>query len=212
MARLPDPMKRASLLRAAEASFLEHGFEGASLRGIAESAGIPVAGIYTYFRDKSALFEVVVSPVTEAVDTTLAGARADIPSAVTAGIDSEARSALILQIVRFAYEHRSLILLLTYRSGGSSLARWVDTVLDALVAIDIAGAKWLGATAPHRLPQRPAAWLVRAVFSMQLQSLLDWLQEGLVLRELEYRSTELTRYIMHANERYLQVPDTRSSL
>ena len=204
MARLPDPERRQALLGAAESAFLELGFEAASLRGIAERAGVPVAGIYTYLRDKDALFEAVVAPLTDLVDEALRAAELDLPRTVADAMDPERRMANALSVVHFAHKHRSHILLLAFRSGGSSLARWIDDVVDRLVALDIAGARWLGAHAPHRLPERPAAWLVRAGIGMQVRSLVDWLQEGLGPRELEHRAAELARYVSHANEYYLR--------
>ena len=47
---------------AAMEEFLEKGFEGASMRGIAAKAGITAAGLYRHFTDKEELFGALVEP------------------------------------------------------------------------------------------------------------------------------------------------------
>jgi AcrR family transcriptional regulator len=50
---------RKRLLEAAHALFLKKGFHGASMRDIAEAAGIAVGGIYNHFADKEEIFAAV---------------------------------------------------------------------------------------------------------------------------------------------------------
>lgn len=52
------------IVQAAKQEFLEHGFKDASLRRIASTAGVTTGAIYTHFRDKQDLFDMVVAPVT----------------------------------------------------------------------------------------------------------------------------------------------------
>ncbi|MGE0623329.1 MAG: TetR/AcrR family transcriptional regulator [Pseudomonadales bacterium] len=68
---------RNTLIRTAAGLFAEHGFDGTSLRQVAEGAGVTPAMVAYYFRDKSGLMEAVVraglehllSVVRGAVDT-----------------------------------------------------------------------------------------------------------------------------------------------
>jgi AcrR family transcriptional regulator len=50
------PSKRAQVLAAARAAFVEHGYAGASIESIAESAGVSTRTIYNHFDSKSELF------------------------------------------------------------------------------------------------------------------------------------------------------------
>lgn len=52
----------ARIIPAARAEFLKHGFEGASMRRIAEAAGMTSAGLYRHFADKEAMFAALVEP------------------------------------------------------------------------------------------------------------------------------------------------------
>ena len=55
------PARRAEIVRAARASFAEHGFTKASLRDIAERAGITHAGLLHHFRNKDDLLAAVLA-------------------------------------------------------------------------------------------------------------------------------------------------------
>ncbi|WP_417047836.1 TetR/AcrR family transcriptional regulator, partial [Dysosmobacter welbionis] len=51
------------IIPAAMKIFLEKGFEKATMREIAEEAGITAAGLYRHFVDKEAMFAALVEPV-----------------------------------------------------------------------------------------------------------------------------------------------------
>ena len=48
------------LLEAAKKEFMEYGFQDASMRRIADNAGITVSGIYKHFKDKEEMFATLV--------------------------------------------------------------------------------------------------------------------------------------------------------
>ena len=48
------------LLEAAKNEFMEYGFQDASMRRIADNAGITVSGIYKHFKDKEEMFAALV--------------------------------------------------------------------------------------------------------------------------------------------------------
>ncbi len=54
-----DPGKREQILLAAQQVFAEKGFKGATIRGVAEKAGIASSLIFYYFKNKTALYEAV---------------------------------------------------------------------------------------------------------------------------------------------------------
>lgn len=53
----------ARIVPAARKEFLEKGFEKASMRSIAQAAGITSAGLYRHFADKEAMFAALVEPL-----------------------------------------------------------------------------------------------------------------------------------------------------
>ncbi|MDO5299438.1 MAG: helix-turn-helix domain-containing protein [Clostridia bacterium] len=52
----------ADILEAGKREFLEKGFQGASMRGIAASLGVTTGAIYRYYLDKEAIFDALVGP------------------------------------------------------------------------------------------------------------------------------------------------------
>ena len=63
MAQVLKEEVRNRILEAAEQVFYEKDYRGAKLTEIAKKADIPVALIYTYFKNKEVLFDAVVSSV-----------------------------------------------------------------------------------------------------------------------------------------------------
>lgn len=59
---LKDEIKE-KILKAALEEFYDKGYPSAAMRKIAEKAGIPTGLIYTYYKNKDALFEAVLRPV-----------------------------------------------------------------------------------------------------------------------------------------------------
>lgn len=54
-----------------KAEFLEKGFEKASVRSIANRAGMSAAGIYRHFKDKEAMFDALVAPLVDIIFATI---------------------------------------------------------------------------------------------------------------------------------------------
>src|SRR5262249_46712684 len=57
--RYRDELRR-TILDAAREAFNDHGYEGVSMRKLAEKVGCSHANLYLHFKDKEALFEVLV--------------------------------------------------------------------------------------------------------------------------------------------------------
>lgn len=55
-----DPEARRRILDAAQAEFVAHGYDGASINGIIQAAGIHKGSLYYYFEDKADLFLAVL--------------------------------------------------------------------------------------------------------------------------------------------------------
>jgi TetR/AcrR family transcriptional regulator, mexJK operon transcriptional repressor len=53
--------KRAAILEAAQEAFLQHGYEGASMEGIAHAAGVSIMTLYRHARRKEDLFVAIIA-------------------------------------------------------------------------------------------------------------------------------------------------------
>ena len=110
MPRVTPPDRRAKLLDAAAAAFVEHGFQRTQMDDIAERLGVSKGTIYRTFDSKDALFAAVIasadSPDTAA--STEGPAPSDI-GALASSIATELTAAIAgLQLTQIVTERRRL--------------------------------------------------------------------------------------------------------
>ena len=90
---------RAEILRAARITFARHGFDGASIRDIAQEAGLSLSALYYYFPSKQdALHELIHNAFTWFSER----ARATVDAAGSDPIDR------LTVLVRFTVRYRSM--------------------------------------------------------------------------------------------------------
>lgn len=112
--------------------FLRKGFQNASLRNIASAAGMTTGAIYTYFKDKNALFEAIVSPVCEQVKKMFTDLSISYytASGVVGEISKEKAIADLHKVYGFIYDNFDVFRLLVVGAEGSSKADYVHTIVD----------------------------------------------------------------------------------
>lgn len=121
---------------AARSEFLEKGFAGASLRRIAENAGVTVGAIQIRYRSKDALFQSLLQPFLDDIAATFQSVRADYYSGAAGDMLSQLKvsmqheSAAILHLIFTHYEEAVLLL---YRSAGSALAPYYDALVKSKI-------------------------------------------------------------------------------
>ncbi|GHE82854.1 TetR/AcrR family transcriptional regulator [Thalassotalea profundi] len=59
------------ILKAASQDFLAYGFKGASIKSIAERAGIPRANVHYYYKNKEAIYTDILSEIVELWDSSI---------------------------------------------------------------------------------------------------------------------------------------------
>lgn len=93
------PLELDPALRGALTSFLEFGYHGSTMRGVAERAGLSVAGLYHYYSSKQQLLVTILDRTMEELQlrTTAASAAAD---------DPWTRFALLVECQALFHSHR----------------------------------------------------------------------------------------------------------
>lgn len=117
---------------AARKEFSDKGYNGASLRKIAEAAGVTVGAIQTRYRSKDELFTSLLQPFLDAIETTFRNVRADyysdteetLPAQLKASMQHESEA-----ILHLLFTHYEEAVLLFYRSAGSSLEHYFDRLV-----------------------------------------------------------------------------------
>jgi AcrR family transcriptional regulator len=113
---LKDEVRNA-IVAAALSEFMEKGYEGASMRAIARSAGITAGNIYRYFVTKDSLFNAIMDPVSrQMMDLVYADKYAeDAQAGKFLDID-----AIMESIMRLCRLHAAEMHILLFKSRGSS--------------------------------------------------------------------------------------------
>lgn len=139
---------------AAREEFADKGFMGASLRRIAQSAGVTVGAIQTRYRSKDELFVSLLTPLLENIQAAFQSIRGDYYSsegeALLAHLKTsmERESAVILRLIFDHYEEATLL----FRgSTGSSLEHYFDRLVQSKVEESISFFRSAGFAVDERL-------------------------------------------------------------
>lgn len=129
------------IIAAAREEFLDKGYSGASLRKIAEKAGVTVGAIQTRYKSKDELFASLLEPLLSEIKALFQETRADYDAGI--GMDFQAglkasmehESAAILHLI---FDHYEDAMLLLCRSAGSSLEHYFDGIVQSKIQESIA--------------------------------------------------------------------------
>lgn len=119
---------KTKILAVAREEFLEHEFEGASIRKIADRAGTSKSNIYNYFSDKDALFCAIVEPTVTVIDHAIGRKREEYAEGVRQAYSFEGQKKIIEIVMTFVHKNKEDFILLLYKSRGSSLASFKEKI------------------------------------------------------------------------------------
>ena len=117
---------------AALGEFLDKGYAGASLRKIAEKAGVTVGAIQTRYSSKDKLFASLLKPFLGEIEALFSGVRAQYYSGAGWYILAQLKTSIMheSQAILDHYEETTLLL---YKSAGSSLESCFDTLVKSKI-------------------------------------------------------------------------------
>ena len=121
---------------AAMKEFSGKGYAGASLRKIAEKAGVTVGAIQTRYPSKDELFASLVKPLLDDIEATFRGVKADYYSGAEKDLLSQLKSSMRHEsdaILHLIFAHYEQAVLLFYRSAGSALEHYFDKVVQSKI-------------------------------------------------------------------------------
>lgn len=125
---------------AAMEEFSEKGYSGASLRRIAEKAGVTVGAIQTRYKSKDELFSSLLSPFLNDIAALFQSIKSDYNSGADCGPLAQLKSSMQHEssaILHLIFEHYEQAVLLIRRSAGSSLEHYFDEIVKSKVAESI---------------------------------------------------------------------------
>ena len=133
---LRDHSLDGKITAAAMEEFSGKGYAGASLRKIAEKAGVTVGAIQTRYPSKDELFASLVKPLLDDIEATFRGVKADYYSGAEKDLLSQLKSSMRHEsdaILHLIFAHYEQAALLFYRSAGSALEHYFDKVVQSKI-------------------------------------------------------------------------------
>ncbi|MCR5435652.1 MAG: TetR/AcrR family transcriptional regulator [Treponema sp.] len=118
------------LIEVAEKEFLEHGFEGSSIRTIAEKAQTSPRAIYTRFENKEALFAAVIEPAYSDFMTLFKNDKEIYWENAEKGNLPEKPEDYYIKYLEFAYKHKKQFKLLLTSAKGSRFENFIENLVQ----------------------------------------------------------------------------------
>ena len=132
MQRLKEQI-RTNIIKAAVMEFQEYGYEKASMRAIAKSAGVSVANTYNYFPSKAQLFGAIVEPVFNRMKEIF---RRSMQESFKRGLTSNNIQPFVDGIVKelldMTNRERQLLIILAEKSAGTKYEKSRDEFVNLL--------------------------------------------------------------------------------
>lgn len=121
------------LIVEAKKEFIKNGFKGASLRVIAENAGVTTGALYAHFTDKNHLFQSVVESTALAYEAIILDAQTLTRERVKEGeLEKmwDVSNQSIFKIIDLIYLDKPLFNLLIFHSEGSSYGNFFEKIVQ----------------------------------------------------------------------------------
>ena len=121
---------------AAMEEFWDKGYTGASLRRIAEKAGVTVGAIQTRYRSKDELFAGLLKPLLDDIGALFRRTRADYYACTSASLMEGLKGSMRHEsdaILHLIFAHYKEAVLLLCRSAGSSLEHFFDGIVQSKI-------------------------------------------------------------------------------
>lgn len=128
-----DESTQKRILDAGKAEFLEKGFKNASLRSIAQRAGVTTGAIYGYYPDKAALFGALVSePANYLRDWYFSVQRKfdEFPAEYKEKQMHIYTSHALEEFIGYIYLHFDAFKLVVCHSAGTEYEHYIDSLLE----------------------------------------------------------------------------------
>lgn len=131
--KVRDESINSKLLECAKAEFMEKGFADASMRTIAERAGVTTGMLYSRFADKNELFSALVKEGADKLYAYFSDVQeefAKFPAAQQLTEMQTYTSGKMRTVLDIIYEYFDAFKLIVCHSAGSSYEHYIDRMID----------------------------------------------------------------------------------
>lgn len=117
---------KSDILQSAATLFLEKGYLKVPMREIAHKSGVGLSNIYNYFSCKDDIFVQIVAPAVRTFENMLDEHHGRRGTDIMSMCDRDYFKHMVDEYTSFIHRHRDLLLLLLFRSQGSSLENYKE--------------------------------------------------------------------------------------
>ena len=131
--KVKDESINSKLLECAKAEFMEKGFADASMRTIAERAGVTTGMLYSRFADKNELFSALVKEGADKLYSYFSDVQeefAEFPAEQQKGEMHSYTSGKMRVMMDIIYDYFDSFKLIVCHSAGSSYERYIDRMIE----------------------------------------------------------------------------------
>ncbi len=128
-----DESTQTRILDAGKAEFLEKGYKNASLRSIAQKAGVTTGAIYGYYPDKAALFGALVSEPAGCLREWYLSVQREFDAFPAEYKEKQMRgytSNALEEFINYVYLHFDAFKLVVCHSAGTEYENYIDSLLE----------------------------------------------------------------------------------
>jgi AcrR family transcriptional regulator len=194
MAQFKKEEVRQSLLRAARREFLEHGFMKANMRSIAQRAGQNLGNIYNYFKNKDALFQAVLEKTLLSIDQAIQFITSWQPSDSQPIYSMEDERQAILAVIDYVTANRDDVILLAFKSQGSSLEQLKETLLREMTQVFNTVMKQVVDYNKDEFKNMPSEFFIASLMNYFTNTLLEAVRQEMTRDEMHEMAEEMLIY------------------
>ena len=176
-----------AILEAAKNEFIDKGYQGASIRTIADQAGVSVSNIYNYFDSKDEILNKVLQPILRKIEWGKNYiVECDLDHSTKKVLNLERHKEFLLKAANFIDENRELLKVLIFKSYGSTLENYKEDIIEWYVGF------WHQYIEDSRGQIEISDYVIRNIAGVWCNFLEDIIQYNIGGEELEQLVEEIT--------------------
>jgi len=195
----PKDKIRKLILKNAKDEFIDKGFSKSSMREVARKTGTTVSNLYTYFKNKDALFLAVVSPVVSVIESQFTNIKTNSLHTDPYYWKFEWHQIMITNVINFIDKHRELLNLLAFKSHGSSIENYKDDLIERYTDIWTAHTDKIQAQFPN-IKADHSSFFIHNIASFLFNSITEFLMHQATKEQMLKYSQEIMTFMFYGYE------------
>lgn len=195
----PKDEIRKLILKNATHEFIEKGFSKSSMREVARKTGTTVSNIYTYFKNKDALFLAVVFPVVSVIENQFSQLKTNSQHTDPYYWKFEWHQIMIINVIDFIDKNRKLLNLLAFKAHGSSLENYKDDLIEKYTAMEVNHVDKIKMLFP-KIKVDHSLFFIHNIASFLFNTITEFLMHQATKEEMLKYSQEIMTFMFYGYE------------